>query len=290
MTPEQATDRASLEALVETGMLPLESLHPGGLDTTRHLAELCEIQRGTEVLDVASGTGESACFLAATYGARVLGVDYSDEMVRRAAAKAHAKEADVKFITADAASLPFDDGRFDAAICECTLCFLDKARVLEEMTRVVHPGGFIGMHDLCWKEGAPAAVKHTLAELEGERPETLEGWRRLFEGAGLEQITVIDESAILSRWMSVSRKQLGLAGQLMLALKITRRWGLRGAWNVLRSERVFSSGLLGYAIVVGRKPTLSAVLDQETGECLLGQHSGVRDQDQGSSNQTRLLL
>ncbi|WP_193164132.1 class I SAM-dependent methyltransferase [Microbulbifer hainanensis] len=264
MTQEQATDHASLEGLVETGMLPLESLHPGGLDTTRQLAELCEIERGTEVLDVASGTGESACFLAASFGARVLGIDHSDEMVQRAAAKARTQEVDVEFITADAASPPFDDSRFDVAICECTLCFLDKARVLSEMVRVVRPGGFIGMHDLYWKEGASEAEKLTLAEIEAEKPETLEGWRRLFEGAGLEQISTIDKSAIMSRWMSESRKQLGLAGQLMLALKIIRRWGFGGAWRVFRSERVFSSGLLGYAIVVGRKPALSAMHGQET--------------------------
>ena len=77
-------DQPSLEGLVETGMLALESLHPGGLETTRQLAELCNIQRGTVVLDVASGTGETACFLARTFGARVVGVDRSGEMIRRA--------------------------------------------------------------------------------------------------------------------------------------------------------------------------------------------------------------
>ncbi len=58
------------------------------------------------------------------------------------------------FKNADAADLPFNDAEFDAAICECTLCFLDKPRVLGEMARVVRPGGCVGMHDLYWKEGA----------------------------------------------------------------------------------------------------------------------------------------
>jgi len=44
-----------------------------------------------------------------------------------------------------------------------------------------------------------------------------------------------------------------MTGQLMLALKIIRRWGIRGVWRVLRSERVFSSDLLGYALLVGIK-------------------------------------
>lgn len=246
-------DRPSLEGIVETGMLTLDSLHPGGLETTRHLAKACNIQRGAAVLDVASGTGETACFLAETFDARVYGVDRSDEMICRAGAKANARGLQVKFKKADAVDLPFDDSEFDAAICECTLCFLDKPRVLGEMVRVVRPGGCVGMHDLCWKDGASDQLKHTLAEIEGEKPETLEGWRQLFESAGLVQITAVDKSEVKLRWMQKSRKQLGLTGQLTLGLKIIRRWGVRGLWRILRSERVFSNNFLGYVLVVGTK-------------------------------------
>ena len=253
MTKGPIVDQPSLEGLVETGMLALESLHPGGLETTKELATICDIRRGAFVLDVASGTGETACFLAETFGARVFGVDRSGEMTRRATEKARAKGLAVTFKTADAAKLPFNDSEFDAAICECTLCFLDKPRVLSEMARVVHQGGYVGMHDLCWKEGASDKVKRTLAEIEGETPETLEGWRRLFESAGLVQIATVDKSGAMSRWFKESRKQLGLTGVLNLYLNILRRWGLRGAWRVLRSQRVFSSNFLGYVLIVGIK-------------------------------------
>ena len=253
MTKGQLIDQPSLEALVETGILALESLHPGGLETTGELANLCNVRQGALVLDVASGTGETACFLAETFGARVFGVDRSDEMTRRATEKASARGLSVTFRTADAANLPFKDSEFDAAICECTLCFLDKPRVLSEMARVVRRGGCVGMHDLCWKEEPSDRVNRTLAEIEGEKPETLEGWRSLFESAGLVQITAVDKSKVMSRWFKESRKQLGRKGVLILYLKIIRRWGLRGVWRVLRSQRVFSSKFLGYALVVGTK-------------------------------------
>jgi len=246
-------DVASLEALVEAGMLELQSLHPGGLDTTRGLAEACGIGPGTRVLDVASGTGETACFLATELGARVTGVDYSQEMVGRARAKADALDAEVAFERADAGELPFDDASFDAVICECTLCLLDKRRVLREMGRVVRPGGVVGMHDLCWHEGASPRSKRALAEIEGEEPETLEGWRELFESVGLHDVSTVDKSAAKARWMSDSRKQLGWAGQARLAWEVLRRWGLRGLWTVLRSEQVFSSKDLGYVMVWGTK-------------------------------------
>lgn len=245
---------ASLESLVETGMLALESLHPGGLGTTLELAAACGVGKGTVVLDVASGTGETACFLAESLGADVIGLDRSDEMVRRAEAKAAAKGLRIVVEQGDAAELPFADATFDAAICECTLCFLDKPRVLEEMARVVRPGGTVGMHDLYWKEDAPEELVHALAELEGERPETLEGWSALFEQAGLGQVVTIDKSDVKARWMRESRKQLGWLGQAALTARIVRRWGLRGAWRILRSERVFASRHLGYVILVGTKP------------------------------------
>ena len=57
-------EEASLESLIETELLKIQSLHPGGLELTEELAELCQISRGTEVLELACGTGESACFLA----------------------------------------------------------------------------------------------------------------------------------------------------------------------------------------------------------------------------------
>lgn len=250
-----ASDRPSLEALVERGMLKLESLHPGGLSLTRELADLCRIGPGAALLDVACGTGESACFVAATYRAHVEGIDTSEPMIRRAKAKAEARALDASFEVAAATDLPFADATFDAAICECTLCLLDIPRVLDEMVRVVRPGGRVGMHDLCWQPNAPAALQRALAEAESEFPETLEGWRRQFERTGLDDVTAIDRSGLMSQWMRESRRQLGLMGQVRLTLQIIRRWGPVGAWRVWQSERVLASEHLGYAIVVGtRRP------------------------------------
>jgi cyclopropane fatty-acyl-phospholipid synthase-like methyltransferase len=74
-------DRPSLESLVEREDLGFETLHPGGLDITGELAGLCGNRPGTAVLEAASGTGESACFLARRFGALVVGLDRSRSMV-----------------------------------------------------------------------------------------------------------------------------------------------------------------------------------------------------------------
>jgi SAM-dependent methyltransferase len=250
-----AKEQASLERLIESEILKVQSLHPGGLETTRELARLCGIGNEMAVLDLASGTGESACFLSEQFGAHVVGVDHSELMVRQAEEKARARgRTRVTFQRADATHLAFADAAFDVAICECTLCLLDKQKVLGEMARVVKPGGRIGMHDLCWKEGAPDSLRRTLAEIEGERPETLEGWRECFRRAGLTDVVAEDKSDLIPAWMKESQRQLGLIGRAVVALKVMRRWGVGGLWRILRSERVFSSRHMGYCIVVGTRP------------------------------------
>jgi arsenite methyltransferase len=253
MTNREEKDRPSLENLIESEDLGFEILHPGGLEITGELAELCRIGKDAFVVDVASGTGESACYLAEQFGARVVGVEMSDFMIAKAKKKARQRGLVVEFRKGDAHSLPFGDNIFDAAISECTTCILDKERAIKEMVRVVRPDGFVGIHDVCWKEDTPGKMKNRLEELEGERPETLGGWKALFEKAGLVDVSTADKSSLMPAWMKEFRTRLGLSGQLKIMLKIVRKWGLPGLLNARESESIFRSRHTGYGIIVGRR-------------------------------------
>lgn len=244
----------SLESLVESEDLGIEILHPGGLEITGELARLCAIGRDARVLDVASGTGESACYLVRTFGCPVVGVDASDYMIERANRKAASVGAQIEFRKGDAHNLPFEDNTFDVAISECTLCLLDKEKAISEMERVVRAGGYVGIHDVCWRDDTPEHLKQKLAEIEGERPETLEGWRALFEGAGLVEVKALDRSHLIPTWTKQIKAELGLVGQLRIGLKVIRKWGFPGLRHVWESERIFRSEHMGYGIIVGRKP------------------------------------
>jgi len=244
----------SLENLVESFDLGEEVLHPGGLDTTRQLAELCHVGKDSRVLDVASDTGEPLCFLVETFHCQAVGVDGSKEMVRRAQKKAQERHLAVEIQQGDAHHLPFDAGSFDIAISECTLCLLDKEPALEEMVRVVKPGGYVGFHDLYWKGNAPEQLKRRLAEIEAEYPETLEGWKRLAVGAGLADVVAVDNSSLIPQWTKDFKKRLGILGQLWTICKILNRWGFRGLWTIQESERIFRSEHMGYCLLVGKKP------------------------------------
>jgi arsenite methyltransferase len=246
-------EQPSLEKLIETEDIGIEILHPGGMEITRELAEHCGIREGARVLDVASGTGESACLVAKTYGCYVTGVDFSEYMVERAARKARERGLLIEFIKGDAHHLPFADDTFDAVISECTICLLDKEKAVGEMVRVVKRGGCVGMHDVCWKQGVPDDFRRRLAEIENERPETIEGWKALFERAGLLGVAAEDRSFLLHEWTRQMKRRLGIWGQFRIFLKVARRWGPAGLKAVWESEKIFESGHLGYCLVTGEK-------------------------------------
>lgn len=99
------------------------------------------------MLDLACGTGKAALFLAKTFRARVLGLDYSSRNIAlaRQGAQEEGLQALVEFREGDAEHLPLGDGTFDALICECAFClFPEKAKAAKEIFRVLKPGGGSG--------------------------------------------------------------------------------------------------------------------------------------------------
>lgn len=99
---------------------------------------------GQHVLEVASGSGGPALYLARTTGCRVTGIDSNESGVATASRLAvEAGEAgSVRFRVADAnAALPFEDGTFDALLCIDSMNhFPDRLGVLREWRRVLRAG------------------------------------------------------------------------------------------------------------------------------------------------------
>ena len=108
-------------------------------------ADQLGIGEGSDVLEVGSGSGGPAVYLAAKRACRVTGVDVNEHGVRNAIALAEARElADrTHFQAVDASQpLPFGDARFDAVVSNDAMCHLrNRVSVLRDWHRVLRPGG-----------------------------------------------------------------------------------------------------------------------------------------------------
>lgn len=99
--------------------------------------------------DIGCGTG-SLTFELARFAKRVIAVDLSREMIRRARSLAKGKEIrNVDFRLGDAEDLPLAGRSVDAAFCVMVLHFLgDPVRAVAEICRIIRPGGSFILVDL----------------------------------------------------------------------------------------------------------------------------------------------
>jgi demethylmenaquinone methyltransferase/2-methoxy-6-polyprenyl-1,4-benzoquinol methylase len=165
-------------------------------------------------LDVATGTGDLAFTLARSEGIKmVVGLDLLPEMVARANSKAHLRglAGRAQFTVGDALSLPFREDTFACATSGWGLRNMPEPRSsLEEMVRVVAPGGRVASLESMRVEGGPLVPVfrlffHQVVPLMGQiiardRPAytylpqsvdrflSVDALARLFEEVGLEGV------------------------------------------------------------------------------------------------------
>lgn len=138
------SDRGIVSAYVEK-FVPVTDV------AARELVDRCAPQDKT-VLDLCCGQGTLTAMLSEA-GASVTGLDFSEEMLERAAA--NAPEAELR--QGDAGALPFDDGSFDHVTCNFGIMHLpDQQKALSEVRRVLRPGGSFLMATWAAPEASPA--------------------------------------------------------------------------------------------------------------------------------------
>ncbi|MFI5038259.1 MAG: ubiquinone/menaquinone biosynthesis methyltransferase, partial [Solirubrobacterales bacterium] len=131
-------------------------------------AEEARVAPGSRVLDVATGTGDLAIELARRVypGGEVVGSDFAEAMLARARAKAAGpRDSSVqpRFEWGDALALPYASGSFDAATVGFgARNFADLRRGLEEMARVVRPGGRVVVLEITTPTRAPLSLFYKL--------------------------------------------------------------------------------------------------------------------------------
>ncbi len=127
-------------------------------------------EKGSKILDVATGTGQQA-FAFAKKGYEVVGIDLSEAMLN--VAKKKNKYRNAKFEVADATNLPFEDNSFDVSSVSFALHEMPlkiREKVLKEMVRVTKQKGIIVVvdYDLPKNKLGRSLVYHFIALYEPE--------------------------------------------------------------------------------------------------------------------------
>ena len=186
----------------------VDQFHTRGLAATVELAKLAGITTDTSVLDVGSGVGGPARFLAASYGCQVTGIDLSEPFVdaARYLTKRTGQGERVSFETASALALPFDDGRFDVVLLQhVAMNISDRARLYREIRRVLKLSGRFATYDVVLNSGDPhypvpwARTPATSCLL------TAAATREAIEAAGFRTLAWQDDTEAAKAWIAQLR-------------------------------------------------------------------------------------
>jgi SAM-dependent methyltransferase len=160
-----STERPELEP---TGERLVPGSHPDHIVEAEHLARyemVAPLAAGKKALDAGSGAGYGSAILARAGATEVDGVDVDADAV----AFAEDRYGDLATYTVgDLLTLPYDDASFGLAVCfEAIEHVSDVERALEELVRVLEPGGLLAVSTPnrgVYREDNPFHVKELTSE------------------------------------------------------------------------------------------------------------------------------
>ena len=157
---------------------------------------VAELRDGETVLDLGSGGGIDVLLSSRRVGptGHAYGLDMIDEMLdlaRRNAAEAGAEN--VEFLKGYIEDIPLPDASVDVVISNCVINLsADKAKVFDEMRRVLRPGGRIGISDVVASDYLTPAERAERGSLVGCIAGALsfDEFRSGLEGVGFDRVEI----------------------------------------------------------------------------------------------------
>jgi ubiquinone/menaquinone biosynthesis C-methylase UbiE len=173
-------------------------------DDLNALIQALKLRPSDLALDVATGTGFTAAALA-TYIKHVTGVDVTKEMLAEARKLTQGK-TNVEFEVGDALNLRFSDSTFDVVTTRrATHHFHDVPKFIHEASRVLRPGGRLGIVDMSPPEGAESFSNKIERLRDSSHVEafTPSAWKSMVTGAGLQILSsqVLGERVSFEKWL-----------------------------------------------------------------------------------------
>ncbi len=242
-------------------LAPVDEFHIGGRVATEEFLGQLELSAEDQVLDVGCGFGGTSRFAADQYGCNVTGIDLTPEFVRtgRALCSWVGMTDRIKLHEGSALAMPFEDSQFDAAfMLHVGMNIADKAKLMQEVFRVLKPGGTFGVYDVMllganelvypvpWATASNQSALSTKAE-----------YQAAFDHAGFTIEATRDRSTFAAKFFEDARKRVeaatGSDGAVKPALGIHLAMGADAELKIKNMVANIQAGLVGPIEIVARK-------------------------------------
>jgi sarcosine/dimethylglycine N-methyltransferase len=236
----------------------LDHFHGRGVVATKELAELLQPQPGEHILDIGSGIGGPARWIAAKCGVRLTGVDLTPEFCAAAEAlnRATGLADRITIRQGSALALPVPDGAFDRAYSQNVIMNIaDKSGFYREAFRALKNGGLLALSNLCigaaggnllypvpWAETPATSFLVPADEMEAD-----------IRAAGFEIISFRDTSTEILPTQRRNRERLEREGLPTLGTHLIL--GERLLRMQINSSRNLEDGTVATIEALARKPT-----------------------------------
>ncbi|HVF87807.1 MAG TPA: methyltransferase domain-containing protein [Pyrinomonadaceae bacterium] len=231
-------------------------------DELERFIELLQLQPTSTLLEIGSGSGGPALYVARKTKCRVTGLDVNEFGVRNANELAAKQNLDARahFQLADASEpLPFNDATFDAIVSNDVMCHVpQRSEVLKEWHRVLQPGGRMLFTDAMVITGIVSHEEIATRSSIGRYFYLPRGENeRLIEEAGFELILSDDVTAnaalVAKRWHDARANH----GEDLI--RIEGKENFEGLQKFLSCVHTISSeGRVSRYLYLGRKPAPEA--------------------------------
>ena len=235
---------------------PMDHLHGGGAEATREMMAMLTPKPDQHLLDIGSGIGGPARFLASEYGCRVTGIDLTQEFcdVAEMLTEKTGLSGLVSFRQGNALDLPFDDAGFDGAYSQnVSMNISDKAAFYGEACRILKPGGlFVAAEVAEGPEGLPFFPVPWAKVPEDSHLVSSDETRRQLEEAGFEVVQLIDKTEVMLEFYERTRQKITAEGPPILSVHVIL--GADGRERIKNGTRSVEEKRVIPLEVVCRKP------------------------------------
>ena len=217
----------------------------GGMESTRIIAPMLNLKPGMRILDIGSGIGGSAFYMAENFKTHVHGLDLSHNMLAIANERLQEMnlESLVSFEHGDILESKADSDYDTAYSRDAFLHIENKTLLFQVIKRALKPNGLLFFTDYCWGDGSHSNEFLAYVSQRGYDLHTPKQYGKLIEQAGFTEVQAIDKTKLFGDYLNIELESLPNDGSIP---------EIRKSWNekIVRNQR----GEQGWGWFMARKP------------------------------------